>query len=202
MDVFKEAGVPDGVINVVFGDPEMITKTVLNSPDFSGLHFTGSTQIFKKLWKNIGENISNYKTYPKIVFQPFKFQQTHLKMFQRSYETVFILTPVLSDVQMKDTVDKFVNLLKEEGADVINVENWGLKKMAYTIEKKTTGFYVLVEFKADPTLIRKFEIEIRRDEKVMRFLTTVLDKHAIVYAQRRRKGEFNKKVEAKEEQAQ
>lgn len=123
-------------------------------------------------------------------------------MFQRSYETVFILTPVLSDVQMKDTVDKFVNLLKEEGADVINVENWGLKKMAYTIEKKTTGFYVLVEFKADPTLIRKFEIEIRRDEKVMRFLTTVLDKHAIVYAERRRKGEFNKKAEVKEEQAQ
>ena len=67
MDVFKEAGVPDGVINVVFGDPELITNTVLSSPDFSGLHFTGSTEIFKKLWKNIGENISNYKTYPKIV---------------------------------------------------------------------------------------------------------------------------------------
>ena len=67
MDVFKEAGVPDGVINVVFGDPEMITNTVLSSPDFSGLHFTGSTEIFKKLWKNIGENISNYKTYQKIV---------------------------------------------------------------------------------------------------------------------------------------
>ena len=67
MDVFKEAGVPDGVINVVFGDPEMITKTILSSPDFSGLHFTGSTDIFKMLWKNIGENISNYKTYPKIV---------------------------------------------------------------------------------------------------------------------------------------
>ncbi|MEP1954102.1 MAG: 30S ribosomal protein S6, partial [Algoriphagus sp.] len=108
-------------------------------------------------------------------------------------------TPVLSDVQMKDTVDKFVNLLKEVGADVINVENWGLKKMAYTIEKKTTGFYVMVEFKADPTLIRKFELELRREEKVMRFLTTVLDKHSIVYAERRRKGEFNKKVEAKEE---
>ena len=123
-------------------------------------------------------------------------------MFQRSYETVFIFTPVLSDVQMKDTVDKFVNLLKEEGADVINVENWGLKKMAYPIEKKTTGFYALVEFKADPTLIKKFEVEIRRDEKVMRFLTTVLDKHAIVYAERRRKGEFNKKAEVKEEQAQ
>lgn len=120
-------------------------------------------------------------------------------MFQRNYETVFILTPVLSDVQMKDTVDKFVNLLKELGADVINVENWGLKKMAYAIEKKTTGFYVMVEFKADPTLIRKFEVELRREEKVMRFLTTVLDKHSILYAERRRKGEFNKKVEAKEE---
>ncbi len=124
------------------------------------------------------------------------------KMFQRNYETVFILTPVLSEIQMKDTVDKFVNLLKEEGADVINVENWGLKKMAYTIEKKTTGFYVLVEFKANPTIIRKFELEFRRDEKVMRFLTTVLDKHSIAYADRRRKGEFNKKAEAKEEPAQ
>ncbi|RAJ14639.1 L-glutamate gamma-semialdehyde dehydrogenase [Olleya aquimaris] len=67
MDVFKEAGVPDGVINVVFGDPVMITDTVLASPDFSGLHFTGSTFIFKELWKKIGNNIHNYKTYPKIV---------------------------------------------------------------------------------------------------------------------------------------
>ena len=67
MDVFKEAGVPDGVINVVFGDPVMITDTVLASPDFSGLHFTGSTYIFKELWKQIGNNIHNYKTYPKIV---------------------------------------------------------------------------------------------------------------------------------------
>ncbi|GHB50623.1 30S ribosomal protein S6 [Mongoliitalea lutea] len=122
-------------------------------------------------------------------------------MFQKNYETVFILTPVLSDVQMKDTVDKFVNLLKQEGADVINVENWGLKKMAYPIQKKSTGFYVLVEFKALPTLIKKLEVEYRRDEKVMRFLTTVLDKHAVAYADKRRKGEFNKKAEAKEEQA-
>lgn len=122
-------------------------------------------------------------------------------MFQKNYETVFILTPVLSDVQMKDTVDKFVDLLKKEGADVINVENWGLKKMAYPIQKKSTGFYVLVEFKAEPTIIKKLEVELRRDEKIMRFLTTVLDKHAIVYAERRRKGEFNKKAEVKEEQA-
>ncbi|PRY87139.1 30S ribosomal protein S6 [Mongoliibacter ruber] len=122
-------------------------------------------------------------------------------MFQKNYETVFILTPVLSDVQMKDTVDKFVDLLKKEGAEVINVENWGLKKMAYPIQKKSTGFYVLLEFKAEPSMIKKLEVELRRDEKIMRFLTTVLDKHAIVYAERRRKGEFNKKAEVKEEQA-
>ncbi|MFP2996341.1 L-glutamate gamma-semialdehyde dehydrogenase [Spongiivirga sp. MCCC 1A20706] len=67
VDVFKEAGVPDGVINVVYGDPVMITETVLNSPDFAGLHFTGSTYVFKELWKKIGENIHNYKTYPRIV---------------------------------------------------------------------------------------------------------------------------------------
>lgn len=122
-------------------------------------------------------------------------------MFQKDYETVFILTPVLSDIQMKDTVDKFVNLLKEEGADIVNVENWGLKKLAYPIQKKSTGFYVLVEFKALPTLLKKLEIEYRRDEKVLRFLTTVLDKHAVTYAERRRKGEFNKKAEVKEEAA-
>ncbi len=122
-------------------------------------------------------------------------------MFQKNYETVFILTPVLSDVQMKDTVDKFVNLLKEQGAEIVNVENWGLKKMAYPIQKKSTGFYVMIEFKSEPTLIKKFEIEIRRDEKIMRFLTTVLDKHSLAYAEKRRKGEFNKKAEAKEEQA-
>ncbi|MEY8847852.1 L-glutamate gamma-semialdehyde dehydrogenase [Psychroserpens sp. XS_ASV72] len=67
MDVFKEAGVPDGVINVVFGDPVMITDTVMASPDFSGLHFTGSTFVFKELWKKIGNNIHDYKTYPRIV---------------------------------------------------------------------------------------------------------------------------------------
>ena len=67
MDIFEEAGVPPGVINVVFGDPVMITDTILASPDFSGLHFTGSTHIFKELWKQIGTNIHNYKNYPRIV---------------------------------------------------------------------------------------------------------------------------------------
>jgi len=67
IDVFKEAGLPDGVINVVYGDPIMITETVLDSPDFSGIHFTGSTHVFKELWKQIGTNIHTYKTYPRIV---------------------------------------------------------------------------------------------------------------------------------------
>ena len=67
VDVFKEAGLPDGVINVVYGDPVMITDTVLASADFSGIHFTGSTHVFKSLWKQIGNNIDRYKTYPRIV---------------------------------------------------------------------------------------------------------------------------------------
>ncbi|WP_026811717.1 L-glutamate gamma-semialdehyde dehydrogenase [Arenibacter latericius] len=67
VDIFKEAGVPDGVINVVYGDPVMITKVALDSPDFAGLHYTGSTQVFKSLWKQIGNNIDTYKTYPRIV---------------------------------------------------------------------------------------------------------------------------------------
>lgn len=67
IDVFQEAGVPDGVINVVFGDPVMITDTVLASPDFAGVHYTGSTFVFKEIWKKIGQNIHTYKTYPRIV---------------------------------------------------------------------------------------------------------------------------------------
>ena len=107
----------------------------------------------------------------------------------KNYETVFILNPVLSDDQMKDTVEKFVKVLKKANADVINVEQWGLKKMAYPINKKSTGFYNLFEFSAGP--------EFRRDESVMRFLTTALDKHAVVYNERRRKGEFKNKENRK-----
>ena len=98
------------------------------------------------------------------------------------YETVFILTPVLSDVQMKEAVDKFKGILTAEGAEIINEESWGLKKLAYPIEKKSTGFYQLIEFKAEPTVIAKLEVNYRRDERVIRYLTTKLDKHAIEYA--------------------
>jgi small subunit ribosomal protein S6 len=108
------------------------------------------------------------------------------------YETVFILNPVLSEDQMKDTVEKFVKVLKKANADVVNIEHWGLRKLAYPIQKKSTGFYNLIEFSANPSVIETLETEYRRDESVMRFLTITLDKHALTYNERRRKGEFNK----------
>ncbi len=116
----------------------------------------------------------------------------------KNYETVFILTPVLSEEQMKDTVQKFVKILEDGGADITNKEMWGLKKLAYPIQHKSTGFYNLIEFAAEPSLIRTLETEYRREEAVMRFLTTALDKHAVIYNERRRKGAFNK-TESKEE---
>jgi small subunit ribosomal protein S6 len=109
-----------------------------------------------------------------------------------NYETVFILNPVLSDDQAKDTVEKFVNVLTKAKAQILNNEQWGLKKLAYPINKKSTGFYNLIEFAAESPVIDALETEYRRDESVMRFLTTVLDKHAVVYNERRRKGAFNK----------
>ncbi len=102
------------------------------------------------------------------------------------YETVFILTPVLSDVQMKEAVEKFKGILQAEGAEVINEENWGLKKLAYPIQKKSTGFYQLIEFNAEPSVIDKLEINYRRDERVIRFLTFRQDKYAAEYAAKRR----------------
>ena len=109
------------------------------------------------------------------------------------YETVFILTPVLSDVQMKEAVEKFKGILATEGAEIINEENWGLKKLAYPIEKKSTGFYQLIEFKAEPTVIQKLEINYRRDERILRYLTTKLDKYAVEYAAKRRNVKSTKK---------
>ena len=102
------------------------------------------------------------------------------------YETVFIMTPVLSDQQMKETVEKFKGVLTANGAEIVNDENWGLKKMAYAIQKKSTGFYQLLEFKAEPEAVAKLETAYRRDERVIRFITVKLDKYAIKYAEKRR----------------
>jgi small subunit ribosomal protein S6 len=108
------------------------------------------------------------------------------------YETVFILTPVLSDAQMKEAVEKFKGILTAEGAEIVNEENWGLKKLAYPIEKKTTGFYVMFEFDAEPKVISKLELQYRRDERVIRSLVVKLDKYAAEYAAKRRNLKGNK----------
>ncbi|MCX6232879.1 MAG: 30S ribosomal protein S6 [Bacteroidetes bacterium] len=116
-----------------------------------------------------------------------------------NYETVFIMTPVLSDDQMKETVKKFQSFLKEKGAEIVYENNWGLKKLAYPIQKKSTGFYYLIEFKAEGTLVAELETSYKRDERLLRFLTVKLDKHAIAYSEKRRNIAIGKKIEAKVE---
>jgi len=102
------------------------------------------------------------------------------------YETVFILTPVLSDVQMKEAVEKFKAILTENGSTITNEENWGLRKLAYPIQKKSTGFYSLLQFDAEPSVIAALELQFRRDERVLRFLSFRLDKYAFEYAEKRK----------------
>ena len=113
------------------------------------------------------------------------------------YETVFILTPVLSEDQAKEAVAKFKKLLQDGGAAIKHEENWGLRKLAYPIQKKTTGFYFLIEFEASGELVAELELAYRRDERVMRFLSFKLDKHAISFVESRRTGK--KAKEEKEE---
>ncbi len=114
------------------------------------------------------------------------------------YETVFILTPVLSDDQAAETVDKFKKFLKAKGASIKHEENWGLRKLAYPIQKKSTGFYYLTEFEAAGDVIGVLETEFRRDERVIRFLTTVMDKFHLEYSESRRNKLKEKKAAAKE----
>jgi small subunit ribosomal protein S6 len=104
----------------------------------------------------------------------------------KQYETVFIMTPVLSDEQMKETVDKYQKFLISRNAEIVYEDNWGLRKLAYPIQKKSTGFYHLIEFKAEPELIRDFEVMFKRDERILRFLTIVLDKHSLAYNEKKR----------------
>ncbi len=111
------------------------------------------------------------------------------------YETVFIATPVLSEAQMKEAVEKFKKLITDNGGSIVHEENWGLKKLAYPIQKKSTGFYYLIELEADGEFIKKLEIEYRRDERIIRFLTFRMDKYSIEYAEKKR----SKKLEKVEE---
>lgn len=101
------------------------------------------------------------------------------------YETVFILNPVLSEDQIKETVKKYEDFLVSEGAKMVNKENWGLKKLAYPIQHKKSGFYHMFEYEVVGPTIEPLEVMFRRDERLMRYLTVKLDKHAIDWAKER-----------------
>ena len=102
------------------------------------------------------------------------------------YETVFILTPVLSDTQVEEAVKKFESFLKEKGAEIVHQENWGLRKLAYQIQLKRNGFYHLIEYQAEGDVIAELELIFKRDERILRFLTVRLDKHGIDWAEKRK----------------
>jgi small subunit ribosomal protein S6 len=122
-------------------------------------------------------------------------------MFPKNYETVFILTPVLSDIQMKDAVDKFRKVLTDNGAELVHEDNMGLRKLAYPIQHKNTGYYYLFEFKAPGTIVAALNTEYLRDERVLRHLVIALDKHAVDYNERKRKGLVGKKKQTETEEA-
>ena len=110
------------------------------------------------------------------------------------YETVFIMTPVLSTDQVAETVEKYRALIADNGGKILHEDAWGLRKLAYPIQKKSTGFYHLIEWEAEGSAVRPFETEFRRDERILRFLTTAMDKHHIAYAESRR-DKSNRKAE-------
>ncbi len=104
----------------------------------------------------------------------------------KQYETVFIATPVLSEQQIKEAVAKYTKLITDKGGEVVYEEDWGLRQLAYPIQHKTSGFYYLIQFKAEPSFIATLETQYFRDERIIRFLTVALDKHAEAYAAKRR----------------
>jgi len=117
----------------------------------------------------------------------------------KRYETVFILTPVLSDDQAKEAAKKFKKTVTDLGAKMVNEENWGLRKLAYPIQKKTTGFYHLMEFAGDgQKILGELETAFKRDERVLRFLTVALDKHAAAYSDKRKGKVAEAKTKKKE----
>ncbi len=118
---------------------------------------------------------------------------------EKRYETVFILTPVLSEDQAKEAAKKIKKTITDLGGKVVNEENWGLKKLAYPIQKKTTGFYHLLEFSGEgEAIVNDLEVTYKRDERILRFLTVALDKHAVAYADKRKGLRAEAKTKKKE----
>lgn len=118
------------------------------------------------------------------------------------YETTLIVTPVLTDTELKELTSGYVKFLKSKGAEIVQEDQWGLKQLAYPIKKKTTGFYFLVEYKVDTQVISEFELNLKRDENIMRFLTVRLDKYAVKYNEDKRNGLIGKKKTENKEKAE
>jgi len=119
-----------------------------------------------------------------------------------SYELMVIYTPVLSNEEFKAAQKSLKAFITSQGGEVVAEDTWGLRSLAYPIAKKTTGLYFIVEYKADPAFNSKLTIQLNRDESIMRYMTTVLDKHAVAYNARKRSGvkaEQNQSITEKEE---
>ena len=136
---------------------------------------------------------------PNQIFSSSNFHPVVMEV--RNYETVFIVTPVLNEGQVQETVEKFTQVLKENSAALVATESWGLRKLAYPIQKKTTGYYYCLSYTGSGNIVDVLELAFRRDERIIRFLSTVLDKHAVDYNNRRRNGEMNLQKAAKETEA-
>lgn len=132
----------------------------------------------------------SWPTRRKVVPLP-SISKNNNSLMVRQYETVFIVSPVLTEEQFGESADKYLKLLEDNGCELVNVERWGLRKLAYPIQKKSTGFYVLAEFKGEGEAVAKVELELKRDERILRFLTVKLDKYAVEFNERRRSKGLN-----------
>lgn len=111
----------------------------------------------------------------------------------RQYEVTIIVDPVLSDEEIKSTLQTYQKMLKNEGCEIVATEEMGLRQLAYPINRRNSGVYYCIEFKLDsPSFIDKLELSLRRDERVMRFLTVSLDKYGVKYNDDKRKGLIGK----------
>ena len=145
---------------------------------------------------NMTNNALFFALIQKLPTFAVDFLLTKYLYMLNQYETVFIATPVLSESQMKEAVAKFKKIVTDSKGEIVYEEDWGLKKLAYPIQKKSTGFYHLIEFRAEPDLIAKLEVEYRRDERILRFLTMKMEKYAVAYAEKKR---ARKSAEQKQE---
>mmetsp|Transcript_9666 Transcript_9666/g.22205 ORF Transcript_9666/g.22205 Transcript_9666/m.22205 type:complete len:124 (-) Transcript_9666:3228-3599(-) len=122
-------------------------------------------------------------------------------MKTKNYETVLILTPVLSEQQLQETIGKVRSFLEENKVEIIHEDKIGLQKLAYPIQHKSTGVYHLFEFRAKPEVIQVLEVYYRREERIIRFLTLALDRHGVVYNDKKRSGFWDNKAELKKKVA-